>query len=51
MSPGFFVARDARELVRLKREVKRELEDRLGYVAFELTLAEDANPSDASALA
>ena len=48
MRPGFFVARTAQELVSLKREVRRELENRLGYVAFELTLAEDANPSAAS---
>ena len=49
MSPGFFVASSARELVRLKGEVKRELETKLGYVAFELALAEDASPPEASA--
>lgn len=48
MRPGFFVARTAGELVCLKREVKRELEARLGYVAFELALAEDADPPEAS---
>ena len=51
MNPGFFVASSARELVTLKREVKRELETRLGYVAFELALAEDASPPEASASA
>ena len=49
MSAGFFGAKKPRELVRLKREVQHELETELGYVAFELTLAEDANPSDANA--
>ncbi len=49
MQPGFFVARNARELVRLKRDVKREMEARLGYVAFELALAEDPSPPEAGA--
>ena len=48
MNPGFFATRDGRELVGLKRDVKRELESRLGYVAFDLALAEDANPPEAS---
>ena len=47
MRPGFFVARTAGELVSLKREVKGELEARLGYVAFELALAEEAGPPEA----
>ena len=51
MRPGFFVAQDAGELVRLKREVTRELETRLGYVAFELVLAEDADPPEVVASA
>ena len=46
MRPGFFVASSARELVRLKRDVKEELEARLGYVAFELALSQDAEPTD-----
>ena len=44
MRPGFFVGSDAGELVRLKRDVKRELEARLGHVAFELALAGEADP-------
>lgn len=49
MRPGFFVARSAGELVGLKRRVKRKLEASLGYAAFELALAEDADPPEASA--
>ena len=51
MRPGFFVASSTRELVTLKRDVKRELEARLGYVAFELVLAEDASPPETGASA
>ena len=43
MNAGFFSASDPVELVRLKRDVNRRLEARLGYVAFELVLAEDAD--------
>ena len=43
MSAEFFSASDPLDLVSLKQEVKRELENEFGYVAFELTLAEDSN--------
>ena len=44
MSPEVFVAKQPQDLVSLKREVKQELETEFGYVAFELTLAEDDGP-------
>ena len=49
MNAGFFSTKSPQELVRLKQEVEHELEIELGHVAFELTLAADANPSNTAA--
>ena len=44
----FFGTRNPTGRVNSKQEVQREMETEFGYVAFELTLAEETNPANAS---
>lgn len=49
MSANFLGANNPHDLVRLKGEIKRDLEKEFGHVAFELALADDSSLSDANA--